>query len=74
MATSTQKETIHIDGRDVSISNPGKIIFPEFGYTKMDVVRYYLQVAAGALRGAGGRPNMMVRYPNGVTGEFFYQK
>jgi DNA ligase D-like protein (predicted polymerase) len=37
-------------------------------------VRYYLAVAEGALRGAGGRPNMLVRYPNGVDGEFFYQK
>jgi len=37
-------------------------------------VRYYLAVAEGALRGAGGRPNMLVRYPNGVGGEFFYQK
>jgi DNA ligase D-like protein (predicted polymerase) len=37
-------------------------------------VRYYLAVAEGALRGAGGRPNMLVRYPNGITGEFFYQK
>ena len=37
-------------------------------------MRYYLAVAEGALRGAGGRPNMLVRYPNGVGGEFFYQK
>jgi len=37
-------------------------------------VRYYLAVAGGALRGAGGRPNMLVRYPNGIDGEFFYQK
>jgi bifunctional non-homologous end joining protein LigD len=37
-------------------------------------VRYYLAVAEGALRGAGGRPNMLVRFPNGIGGEFFYQK
>src|SRR3990170_3236565 len=48
---------------------PGR---PEF--TKLDLVRYYLAVAEGALRGAGGRPNMLVRYPDGIGGEFFYQK
>ncbi|MDF2697579.1 MAG: ATP-dependent ligase, partial [Labilithrix sp.] len=44
------------------------------GYTKLDLVRYYLAVAKGALRGSGGRPNVLVRYPNGIDGEFFYQK
>jgi DNA ligase D-like protein (predicted polymerase) len=61
-------------GRDIRVSNPGKVLFPESGYTKLDLVRYYLAVADGALRGAGGRPNVLVRYPNGVGGEFFYQK
>ena len=69
-----EQELIVADGREVSISNPGKVLFPEPGYTKLDVVRYYLAVADGALRGAGGRPNMLVRYPNGITEEFFYQK
>src|SRR5690606_4838361 len=41
---------------------------------KLDLVRYYLAVAEGALRAAGGRPNMLVRYPDGIDGEFFYQK
>jgi bifunctional non-homologous end joining protein LigD len=50
------------------------VLFPQAGYTKLDVVRYYLAVADGALRGAGGRPNVLVRYPNGIDGEFFYQK
>ena len=56
------------------VSNPGKVLFPEAGYTKLDLVHYYLAVAEGALRGAGGRPNVLVRYPNGISGEFFYQK
>src|SRR5439155_523157 len=51
-----------------------KVLFPRPKYTKLDLVRYYLAVAGGALRGAGGRPNVLVRYPNGITGEFFYQK
>ena len=58
----------------MTVSNPTKILFPVPKYTKLDLVRYYLAVAPGALRGAGGRPNMLVRYPNGITGEFFYQK
>jgi bifunctional non-homologous end joining protein LigD len=61
-------------GREVPISNPGKVLFPEAGHTKLDLARYYVAVAEGALRGAGGRPNMLVRYPHGIGGEFFYQK
>jgi bifunctional non-homologous end joining protein LigD len=64
--------TLH--GRAVPISNPDKVLFPEAGYTKLDLVRYYEAVAAGALRAAGNRPNVLVRYPNGIHGEFFYQK
>ena len=60
--------------REVLLSNPGKVLFPEAGYTKLDLARYYLAVAEGALRGAGGRPNVLVRYPNGIHEEFFYQK
>ena len=67
-------EVVLVEGREISISNPGKVLFPEPGYTKLDLVRYYLAVAEGALRGAGGRPNVLVRYPNGIAGEFFYQK
>ena len=67
-------EIIHVAGRDVSISNPHKVLFPEAGFTKLDLVRYYLAVADGALRGSGGRPNVLVRYPNGLGEEFFYQK
>jgi DNA ligase D-like protein (predicted polymerase) len=70
----TDSERIVVDGREVAISNPGKVLFPEAGHTKLDLVRYYLAVADGALRGAGGRPNVMVRYPNGITGEHFFQK
>jgi DNA ligase D len=74
MSKQNPPERICVDGREIQVSNPHKVLFPETGYTKLDVVRYYLCVAAGALRGAGGRPNMMVRYPNGIDQEFFYQK
>ena len=67
-------EVLRVSGREVSVSNPHKVLFPDAGHTKLDLVRYYLAVAEGALRGAGGRPNVLVRHPNGVGGEFFYQK
>ena len=67
-------ETLVVDGHEVTLSNPDKVLFPEPKYTKRDLVNYYLAVAEGALRGAGGRPNVLVRYPNGVGSEFFYQK
>ena len=66
--------TITVDGHDVSITNPSKVLFPESGHTKLDLANYYAAVAEGALRGAGGRPNMLKRYPNGIADEFFYQK
>src|SRR6187402_1407869 len=70
----TEKELLTVAGREIAISNPRKVLFPDAGYTKLDVARYYVAVAAGALRGAGGRPNVLVRYPNGIGDEFFYQK
>ncbi len=74
MDKAEPSELLNIGGREVKISNPGKVLFPQSGYTKLDLVQYYLAVAEGALRGAGGRPNMLVRYPNGVGADFFYQK
>src|SRR5690349_23821177 len=70
----SEAERLVVDEREIPISNPRKVLFPKPKYTKLDLVRYYLAVAEGALRGAGGRPNMLVRYPNGIGGEFFYQK
>jgi bifunctional non-homologous end joining protein LigD len=69
-----RKELLQIEGREVPISNPEKVFFPQSGYTKLDLVRYYLAVAEGALRGAGGRPMALKRYVNGAEGEFFFQK
>jgi bifunctional non-homologous end joining protein LigD len=74
MPARSQRELVIVEGREVSISNPRKVLFAEAGYTKLDLVRYYLAVATGALRHAGGRPNVLVRYPDGVGGEFFFQK
>jgi bifunctional non-homologous end joining protein LigD len=74
MPRATPHEVVSVDGHDVAISNPDKVLFPDAGHTKRDLVRYYLAVAPGALRAAGGRPNVLVRYPHGIRGEFFYQK
>ena len=74
MASKAEPHVLEVAGQEVSISNPGKVLFPQPGYTKLDLARYYLAVADGALRGSGGRPNVLVRYPNGVGEEFFYQK
>ncbi|HEY6821651.1 MAG TPA: non-homologous end-joining DNA ligase [Burkholderiales bacterium] len=71
---SAPAAVLAVGARKVAISNPGKVLFPEPGYTKRDLAEYYVAVAEGALRGAGGRPNMLVRYPNGIGQEFFYQK
>ena len=68
------KQSLDIGGTTVGVSNPGKVYFPHTGHTKLDLARYYLAVSDGALRAAGGRLNVLVRYPNGIDGEFFYQK
>ncbi|MFL5292264.1 MAG: non-homologous end-joining DNA ligase [Myxococcales bacterium] len=69
-----RKEILEVAGREVAVSNPDKVFFPKAGYTKLDLVRYYLAVAEGALRGAGGRPMAMKRFVDGAEGEFFFQK
>src|SRR5512132_334666 len=74
MPTVPERETLTVNGREITISNPRKVLFPQPGYTKLDLARYYLAVADGALRGASERPNVLVRYPDGIDGEFFYQK
>jgi DNA ligase D-like protein (predicted polymerase) len=74
MGSADDAITLRIDGRDVVVSHPSKLLFPEAKVRKLDLVNYYLAVAEGALRGAGGRPCMLVRYPNGIGDEFFFQK
>ena len=74
MAKEREAEVLTVSGREVAISHPDKLLFPQPSHTKLDLARYYIAVADGALRGAGGRPNMLVRYPDGIEGEHFYQK
>jgi bifunctional non-homologous end joining protein LigD len=70
----TRNEVVEVAGRQVAITNPDKVFFAGPGYTKRDLVAYYMAVAEGALRGAGGRPMALKRFVNGADGEYFFQK
>ncbi|MGH2572783.1 MAG: DNA polymerase domain-containing protein [Actinomycetota bacterium] len=71
---AARKEILEIAGREVTVSNPERVFFPRTGHTKLDLVRHYLAVADGALRGVAGRPMALKRYVEGAEGEFFFQK
>lgn len=66
--------SVDVAGGPVRITHPDKLIFPEHGWTKLDVVEHYAAVAAGALRGVYGRPTVLKRWPQGLAGEPFFQK
>ena len=70
----TKREILEIGGREVTITNPDKVFFPRTGHTKMDLVRYYIAVADGAVRGVSGRPMALKRFVDGAEGDFFFQK
>ncbi|MGH7637886.1 MAG: DNA primase, partial [Gemmatimonadaceae bacterium] len=68
-------ETLSIDGREVRITHPEKEYFSrEVRLTKLDIVRYYLSVAAGAIAGIRDRPVVLKRFVDGAEGQPFYQK
>jgi DNA ligase D-like protein (predicted polymerase) len=68
-------EILHIDGREVRITHPEKLYFStQASLSKLDLVRYYLSVAPGALAGIRDRPIVLKRFVNGAEGEAFYQK
>jgi bifunctional non-homologous end joining protein LigD len=69
-----RKQIVEVAGRSVVITNPDKVFFPAAGVTKLDMVRYYLSVAGGALRGVAGRPMVLKRFVHGADGEAFFQK
>jgi bifunctional non-homologous end joining protein LigD len=65
---------MRIGRREVVVTNPDKVFFPKLGLTKGDLVRYYVDVVPHVLPHVRRRPMQMLRYPNGVEGDFFYQK
>jgi len=68
------KTILELAGHEVAISNPAKVYFPRAGVTKLDMVRYYLAVAPGALGGVSERPMALKRFVNGAENEPFFQK
>jgi DNA ligase D-like protein (predicted polymerase) len=68
------KQVFELAGREVAISNPSKVFFSRAGVTKLDMVRYYLSVAPGALGGVSERPMALKRFVNGAESEPFFQK
>jgi DNA ligase D len=61
-------------GREVAVTSPGKVFFPERGETKLELVRYYKNVEESLMRAMRGRPVLLQRYPNGAGGPSFFQK
>jgi DNA ligase D-like protein (predicted polymerase) len=74
----SERIELEVAGRTVSVSSPKKVYWPESAHgpaiTKLELVQYYVAIAEGALRGAGGRPNVLKRWVDGSTGDFFFQK
>ena len=66
--------TIEVAGREVKLSNPGKVFFPKPGFTKLDLAEYYIAVEEAAVNQLRERPGTMKRFVDGVSGEFFFQK
>ena len=70
------KTETHLEaaGRTVRLSSPDKVLFPDQGWTKLDIAEHYLLCAEGAVRGVHRRPCSLKRWPNGVTEDFFFTK
>jgi DNA ligase D len=74
MSARVQAVELEVAGHTVRLSSPDKVYFPERGYTKRDVVEYYLAVGEGILRALRERPTTLQRFPEGIDGEAFFQK
>lgn len=74
MSTKTAAAHLTIDGHDIALSNPDKVLYPQDGYSKHDVVDYFRSVAATMLPHTRGRPMTLRRYPDGIDSEGFFQK
>jgi DNA ligase D-like protein (predicted polymerase) len=66
--------SLDVDGRQVSITHPDKVVFPDIAVTKLDLIDYYLAIAGGALRGVSDRPMILKRFVKGITEEAVFQK
>jgi bifunctional non-homologous end joining protein LigD len=66
--------SVEVEGRRLSLSNLGKVLYPQVGFTKGQVIDYYTRIAPAVLPHLRGRPLTLKRYPNGVEGQYFYEK
>ena len=66
--------SLEVDGHPVPVTNPDKVVFPDAGITKVDLINYYLSVADPALRGVRDRPMILKRFVKGITVEAVFQK
>ena len=71
---AAQVEVVEAAGREVRVTSPHKVFFPQRGETKLDLVRYYLAVEGPIMAAMGGRPTLMQRFPEGAGGSSFFQK
>jgi DNA ligase D len=71
---ATDVEVVEAAGREVRVTSPHKVFFPQRGQTKLDLVRYYLAVEDPIMAAMGGRPTLMQRFPEGAGGSSFFQK
>jgi bifunctional non-homologous end joining protein LigD len=73
-STMATRQQVKIGKRALAVSNLDKVLYPEAGFTKGDVIDYYVRIAPAVLPHLKGRPLTLKRYPNGVEGDFFYEK
>src|ERR1700739_3163833 len=70
----SNKAELIVEGKKLSVSNLDKVLYPKAGFTKGQVIDYYIRIAPVLLSHTKDRPLTMKRYPNGVDKEFFYEK
>src|ERR687887_106787 len=70
----SKKAQLDVEGKKLSVSNLDKVLYPKVGFTKGQVIDYYIRIAPVLLPHLRDRPLTMKRYPNGVDKEFFYEK
>jgi bifunctional non-homologous end joining protein LigD len=74
MMAAHKEQTLDIQGRNVRVRNLDKVMYPVAGFTKAQVIDYYIRCAPHLLPHLKDRPVTLKRYPDGITGEFFYEK
>jgi bifunctional non-homologous end joining protein LigD len=69
-----QRVRVVVDGHDLQLSNLDKVLYPAAGFAKAEVIDYYTRIGPAILPHLAGRPLTLKRYPNGVGGQFFFEK